>query len=118
VGKALARIAADPAGYAKAFAVKLGAFWYYGQPRVVAGNLAVQLPILLLAIAGYVRGWRKSDLLPFLSLSIYFLVIHSLTIVRMRYSIPIMPETILVAASFAAPILRRRRPPSPPGPIQ
>jgi 4-amino-4-deoxy-L-arabinose transferase-like glycosyltransferase len=118
VGKALARIAADPAGYAKAFAVKLGAFWYYGQPKVVAGNLAVQLPILLLAVAGYVRGWKKSDLLPFLSLTLYFLLIHALTIVRMRYSVPIMPETILVAASFAAPFLRGRRPSSPSGPIQ
>jgi 4-amino-4-deoxy-L-arabinose transferase-like glycosyltransferase len=108
IGKAIDRIASDPLTFVKAFFVKLGAFWYYGQPKVIAGNLVVQIPILLFALAGYVRGWRRFDLLPFLALTVYFLVIHALTIVRMRYSLPIMPETILVAAYAAAPLLRRR----------
>ncbi len=100
IGKAFGRIAADPGAFARAFLVKLGAFWYFGQPKVIAGNMIVQIPILLLATAGYIRGWRRFDLLPFLMITLYFLVIHALTIVRMRYSLPIMPETFLVASSF------------------
>jgi len=108
VGKALARIAEDPGAYARAFLVKSAAFWYYGQPRVIAGNIAVQIPLLLLAAAGYVRGWRRHDLAPFLTLTVYFMIIHALTIVRMRYSLPVMPGTILVAAYFVLSLRRRR----------
>ncbi|MFH1679813.1 MAG: glycosyltransferase family 39 protein, partial [Candidatus Eisenbacteria bacterium] len=111
VGRAFVRIASAPGAFVRAFLVKLAAFWYYGQPKVLAGNLIVQIPILLLAIAGYARGWKRHDLLPFLSLSLYFWVIHALTIVRMRYSLPIMPEMILVASSFVVLSVRRR-----PGP--
>lgn len=111
IGRAADRIASDPGAFARAFAVKLAAFWYYGQPKVIAGNLIVQLPLLLFAVVGYVRGWRRHDLAPFLSLTLYFLVIHALTIVRMRYSLPVMPETILVAAS-AWIALRARLAPS------
>ncbi|RPJ46426.1 MAG: phospholipid carrier-dependent glycosyltransferase [Candidatus Latescibacterota bacterium] len=107
VGKAFDRIAGDPVAFVKAFLVKLGAFWYFGQPKVVAGNLVVQLPILSFAVVGYVRGWRRRDLSSFLALTLYFLIIHALTIVRMRYSLPIMPETILVASSAALPLFDR-----------
>ncbi len=100
IGASLERIAADPLAFVRAFFVKAAAFWYFGQPKVIAGNIAVQIPILLLAVAGYWKRWRRYDLLPFLLLSGYFIFIHALTIVRMRYSIPIMPETILVAAAF------------------
>jgi 4-amino-4-deoxy-L-arabinose transferase-like glycosyltransferase len=117
IGRAMARIASDPVAFIKAFLVKLGAFWYYGQPKVVIGNLLVQGPILLFALGGYFRGWRRLDLAPFLALSIYFVVIHALTIVRMRYSLPIMPETILVAAFFALSLAGRLSP-SLPGPIE
>ncbi len=114
VGRAFARIASDPAAFAKAFFVKLGAFWYFGQPKVLPGNLLVQIPILLLAVAGYARGWKRFDLLPFLLLTLYIWMIHSLTIVRMRYSLPIMPGTILVAAFFAIRLWERRRAASSP----
>ncbi|MBN1824802.1 MAG: glycosyltransferase family 39 protein [Candidatus Eisenbacteria bacterium] len=100
IGKALARIAGDPGAFARAFLVKSAAFWYYGQPRVIWGNVAIQIPLLLLAIGGYVRGWRRYDLKPFLAVTVYFVVVHALTIVRMRYSLPIMPETMLVAVSL------------------
>ncbi|MBM3320720.1 MAG: glycosyltransferase family 39 protein [Candidatus Eisenbacteria bacterium] len=109
VGSALARIVSDPGAFARAFLVKLGAFWYFGQPKVLAGNLLVQVPILLLAIAGYARGWKRFDLLPFLLLTLYMWMIHALTIVRMRYSLPVMPETILVASFFAIRLWERSR---------
>ncbi len=100
IGRSLERILDDPLAYARAFLTKSGAFWYFGQPKVIAGNMAIQLPVLFLAVAGYWTGRRRHFLMPFLLITIYFVVIHALTIVRMRYSIPIMPETALVAASF------------------
>ena len=100
IGKSLDRITADPIAFLRAFAVKSAAFWYYGQPKVIVGNMMVQLPLLFLAIAGYIRRWKEFDLVPFLVLTLYFVVIHAMTIVRMRYSIPIMPETILMASLF------------------
>ncbi len=109
VRKALSRIAADPAAYLRAFVVKLGAFWYYGQPKVIAGNIVVQIPILLLAVAGYIRGWKRFPLAPFLVLTLYFLLLHALTIVRMRYSLPVMPENLLLASFFLVDSVRRRR---------
>ncbi|MCK4680716.1 glycosyltransferase family 39 protein [bacterium] len=110
IGTALSRILADPGAYVKAFFIKLGAYWYFGQPKVIVGNILIQIPILLLAIAGYIRGWRSYRLLPFLILTLYFMIIHALTIVRMRYSLPIMPEMILVAAYFVVAMAERRRP--------
>jgi 4-amino-4-deoxy-L-arabinose transferase-like glycosyltransferase len=109
VGKAFSRIAADPVAYLRAFVVKLGAFWYYGQPKVIVGNILVQIPILLLAIAGYIRGWKRFPLAPFLVLTLYFLLVHALTIVRMRYSLPVMPENLLLASFFLVDLSRRRR---------
>lgn len=99
VGKAWARIAGDPASFLRSFVVKLGTFWYFGQPRVIAGNMAVQFPLLGLGIAAYLRERRRRDLAPFALLVAYFLVVHALTIVRMRYSLPVMPEVILLAAA-------------------
>lgn len=108
VARALSRITADPWHFIRGATVKLAAFWYYGQPRVIWGNILIQIPILLLAIAGYIRGWRKYDLVPFLLLTLYFDTLHSVTITRMRYSIPIMPETILLAAYFLVSTIGHR----------
>jgi 4-amino-4-deoxy-L-arabinose transferase-like glycosyltransferase len=113
IPEALARIAADPAAYAKGFLVKLAAFWYYGQPKVIVGNMIVQIPLVLLAIAGYIRGWRRYPLLPFMAVIVYFVVIHALTITRMRYSIPVMPEVFLLAVFFMIDLWGRRTRSSP-----
>ena len=108
IGRAVTRISADPFLFLRAFCVKLGAFWYYGQPKVIVGNILIQIPVLLLAICGYIRGWKRHNLMPFLFLTLYFLIIHALTIVRMRYSLPVMPETFLVAAFFLVSFRKRR----------
>ncbi len=100
MGEALSRIADNPVAFARGFAVKLAAFWYYGQPKVIVGNIIVQIPLVLLALLGYIRGWKRHNLLPFLYLTLYFVLIHALTVTRMRYSIPIMPEIFLVSAFF------------------
>lgn len=109
IGESLARILEDPVTFVKAFFVKLGAFWYFGQPRVIIGNMIVQLPILLLAIPGYALAVRRYSVSPLLWTTLYFLFIHAVTIVRMRYSIPIMPETILLALFFLLRYVYPRR---------
>ncbi len=110
VGESIARILDDPVSFVKAFFVKLAAFWYFGQPRVIVGNMLVQLPILLLAIPGYALAFRRYSVSPLLWMTLYFLFIHAVTIVRMRYSIPIMPETILLALFFLLRYVYPRRP--------
>jgi len=107
IGKAIDRISANPVAFIKSFFVKLAAFWYFGQPKVIVGNILVQIPILLLAIAGYIRGWKRYNLTPFLLVTLYFVLIHAVTITSMRFSLPIMPETFLVAVSFITPLLSR-----------
>ncbi|MFH1278515.1 MAG: glycosyltransferase family 39 protein [Candidatus Eisenbacteria bacterium] len=111
IGKAMSRIARDPVSFLRSFVIKLGSFWYFGQPKVIAGNLAVQMPLLGLAIAGFLRERRRRDLAPFALLVAYFLVIHALTIVRMRYSLPVMPEVILLAGSTLLALRERFLPP-------
>ena len=82
-------------------------FWFQGKDdRATIANMIVELPFMLLAVAGAVLGWRQIHK-PTFGLCALFLVytlgvyipIHA----QARYSIPIMP---LLAILAAIPIAR------------
>lgn len=95
-------------------------FWFQGKDnRATIANMMVQLPFLLLAIAGALLGWRHLDKPTFGLFALF--VVYTLGVyipihAQARYSIPIMPLLTVLAA---IPIARcvgflSRRPGSAP----
>jgi hypothetical protein len=101
-------IARSPLAFARKTAVRFAAYWYWGQPRVIAGNALVNLPLLALGIAGLAMSWRSPPAAVAALIILYMNALHAVTVVRMRYSLPVMPFVILFAAVALVRIARRR----------
>lgn len=97
--RVLGEIAAAPLQFARKTAVRFAAYWYWGQPRVIAGNALVNLPLLALGIAGLRLAWGSAPASVALLMILYMNALHAVTVVRMRYSLPVMPFVILFAAA-------------------
>ncbi len=95
---AVAEIARSPVAFARKALVRLAAYWYWGQPRVILGNALVNIPLLVAAAFGLRAAWGAAPASVALLLIAYMNVLHALTVVRMRYSLPVMPFVILFAA--------------------
>lgn len=105
LANAVRKIAADPAAFARNALVRLAAFWYWGQPRVVVVNALINLPLLVLGALGLRAAWGTPPASVALLFIAYMNILHAITVVRMRYSLPVMPFVIL----FAAYAVTRRR---------
>jgi len=110
VESGLAHIASDPLGFAWRVVVKSVAFWYWGQTRVLKANMAIQLPLVALAFLGFLLWRRRADLTVPVMFIGYFVIIHALTTVRMRFSLPVMPFVMILSAAAVESWLVRRRP--------
>ncbi len=104
----LGEIGREPLSFARKTAVRFAAYWYWGQPRVVVGNALVNLPLLALGIAGIVMAWGTAPASVATLLIVYMNALHAVTVVRMRYSLPVMPLVILFAAAAIARFAGRR----------
>jgi hypothetical protein len=105
----LDEIAGSPLTFLRRTAVRAAAYWYWGQPRVVAGNALINIPLLLLAIAGMWLARRDPNTAVAALLVLYMNAIHAVTVVRMRYSLPVMTFVILFASFAACRLWARRR---------
>ncbi len=99
---AFAEIARSPVAFARKAVVRLAAYWYWGQPRVVLGNALVNVPLLVAAAFGLRAAWGTAPASVAILIIAYMNVLHALTVVRMRYSLPVMPLVILFAAYAVA----------------
>jgi Dolichyl-phosphate-mannose-protein mannosyltransferase len=105
----LGEIARSPFTFLRRTAVRAAAYWYWGQPRVVLGNALINIPLVLLAIVGL---WltRRTSYAPVAALLILYMnVIHAMTVVRMRYSLPVMTLVMLLAAVAIVRLWERRQ---------
>ncbi len=105
----LNEIAHEPLTFLRRTAVRALAYWYWGQPRVIAGNAINNHPRLALGIVGlwsarHTRAAAVAALLVF-----YMNAIHAVTVVRMRYSLPVMTLVILFASVAACRLWERWR---------
>jgi hypothetical protein len=108
----LGKVVHEPGPFLRRTAVRAAAYWYFGQPRVVLGNALINIPLLALGIAGMVMARGTSVASVAALLILYMNAIHAVTVVRMRYSLPVMPFVILFAAVAClriAAALRARR---------
>jgi len=94
----LPAIAHSPVAFARKVLVRAAAYWYWGQPRVIVGNAIVNIPLLIAGIAGLVLARGRPAASVALLLILYMNVLHAVTVVRMRYSLPVMPFVILFGA--------------------
>ncbi|MCC7348038.1 MAG: hypothetical protein IT538_11625, partial [Variibacter sp.] len=113
--RALAYIAADPAGFVRRAAIKFLTFWnlfpnaaLYQSPVYRLVGLLSFAPVLLLAIASFFLA-RTSLLLllPFLLLALYMTALHVVTIASIRYRLPLEPLMIALAGAPLAALSRR-----------
>jgi len=91
-------IAHEPLTFLRRTAVRALAYWYWGQPRVILGNALINLPLLALGIAGIWLARQARAAAVAALLIAYMNAIHAVTVVRMRYSLPVMTLVILFAS--------------------
>ena len=104
------RFTSDPLGFVRKFFVGLGTFWY--QMTSLTNSLVVggsALVAWILAIIGARAGWRRGTpvwllLLPPLHLNLLLAALLALG----RYSAPVMPTLIVLAAFGATSLVARR----------
>lgn len=101
----------SPQVFAKCATENLVSFWFAGKTATsTALNVCVQLPYLLLGIAGLVLGFRQADravaacLLLFV---IYSEAVYAPIHAQARYSVPMVPILALFAAIPLARLLQR-----------
>jgi 4-amino-4-deoxy-L-arabinose transferase-like glycosyltransferase len=106
-------IRANPGGFLRLAAVKIGRFWnvvpndvkHRSRPLMAISVLGY-VPVMLLAVGGMVvfrRRWRELALL--LAPAAYFSVLHAVFVGSIRYREPVMPFLIVLAGVGAAAML-------------
>jgi hypothetical protein len=103
----------SPLTFLRRTAERAAAYWYWGQPRVILGNALINIPLVLLGIVGFWFARRTSYAAIAALLVLYMNAIHAMTVVRMRYSLPIMTLIMLLAALALLALWERRRGASP-----
>jgi 4-amino-4-deoxy-L-arabinose transferase-like glycosyltransferase len=109
LSRIVSEILHSPAAFARKALVRLAAFWYWGQPRVILGNAIVNLPLLAAGVIGLRVAWGMPPASVALLLIAYMNVLHAVTVVRMRYSLPVMPLVVLFAAYALARLSPEKR---------
>ena len=61
-------------------------------------NFATQIPLLVLGVWGVILARDRGRLAVPVLLVLYFALIHAVLVARMRYSLPVMPYVVLLAA--------------------
>jgi 4-amino-4-deoxy-L-arabinose transferase-like glycosyltransferase len=110
--RGFARYREDPALLARCAAGNLLHFWFLGKNGVAtAANVALQLPLLALALAGLVLTWRRVPQAAWAPAVLFIACIwavHLPVIAHARHSIPLVPLLAIFAATAVAAAWRRR----------
>jgi Dolichyl-phosphate-mannose-protein mannosyltransferase len=103
----------SPTMFARCAAENLFNFWFTGRTRIsTLVNLAVQVPYLLLALAGLAICYRKADqatLACLLLFIIYTVGVYVPIHAQARYSVPLVPILAILGAVALGTIIERRR---------
>ncbi|HLK36603.1 MAG TPA: hypothetical protein VKU41_07600 [Polyangiaceae bacterium] len=103
------RVLKDPASFLHKFAVQFFTFWYIVETRrrsVLVGLVA--LAMLVLAGIGTVRAQRTGQLVwPVFAVILYFNVIYAAVLAFARYSMPLFPTIVVLAAGGLASLVER-----------
>jgi 4-amino-4-deoxy-L-arabinose transferase-like glycosyltransferase len=93
---------ADPVFALRRTAINLLTFCYMSESRAKSVFLAcVQIPLFLCALAGSCRLWnRVTHAAPCILLFLYFLVVHAFIVGWARYSAPVVPVAVVLAAGL------------------
>jgi len=99
------RAAADPLGYVSKAAIQSVAFWVLGGDRLKTVIFAaLQLPLLVLCAFAVRRSlWtHRRDLLGLAVVGGYLFLVHIAGLSIARYSMPLRPWIVMLAATFIA----------------
>jgi 4-amino-4-deoxy-L-arabinose transferase-like glycosyltransferase len=109
---AISRVLHDPASFLGKFLVQLATFWYMVETRVtslVIGGIA--LVILALSVLGILRARRASMVTwPVVAVILYLNVVYAATLAVARYSMPLYPMLLILAAGGLASLVPRIAP--------
>jgi hypothetical protein len=88
-------------------------FWYLSESPLKSGVvIAMQIPLLILAGLGLRRMWIRGFSAHILLVAVVsFWLVHALIVGWLRYSVPVLPILILIAAAGAERLLPRVAPP-------
>lgn len=96
----------EPGAFLVKFAVQLFTFWYIVETRiksVFVGSIA--LVVLALAAIGYLRASRRGELVwPVAAVILYFNGIYAAFLAFARYSMPLFPTLMILAAGGLATV--------------
>ncbi len=102
----------SPLLFAKCATQNVFKFWFAGKSWTATGlNAILQVPYIVLAVAGAVIAYRKGDgrniglLVLFI---LYYMAVHVAVHAQARYSIPVIPVVSILAAIPLAALLRRK----------
>lgn len=103
------RLKSEPFGFVRKFAVQVLTFWYVAETRVKSAFVGV-IALVFLALAG--RGVllavrRGSVVWPVPFVLLYFNLIYAAFLAFARYSMPLYPTLIVLAAAPLAELSRR-----------
>jgi 4-amino-4-deoxy-L-arabinose transferase-like glycosyltransferase len=94
--------ARNPALCAKCMALNLFNFWFTGKTWAsTATNLLVQLPYLILAVAGTALGAKRKQFAligPLVLFILYVMAVHVPILAQARYSVPLIPLLSILAS--------------------
>jgi 4-amino-4-deoxy-L-arabinose transferase-like glycosyltransferase len=100
----------SPALFLQCAAANVLNFWFLGKDGLAtAMNIAVQLPLLLLALAGGYLLWRgQSSRIGVIVLFVFYVVaVHAPVIAHARHSIPLVPLLSVFASAALLALWRR-----------
>jgi hypothetical protein len=105
------RVLSDPAAFLGKVGVQLFTFWYIVETRAKSIFVgAVAALVLILAAAGVLRARREGHLVwPVVATILYFNVIYALFLAFARYSMPLFPTLVVLAAGGLTSLAERLR---------
>jgi 4-amino-4-deoxy-L-arabinose transferase-like glycosyltransferase len=104
------RLTQEPLGFVKKFGIQLFTFWYVVETTkksLAAG--AIALVVLTTAFFGWWRARRRGiDTTPVISVVLYFNLMYAAILAFARYSMPVFPTLLVLAAFGVARLLPPR----------
>lgn len=109
----------DPVGFARKFCIQILTFWYVVETRTKSLFVgAIAVAVLALALVGVLRARRAGIVVwPVVAVLVYFNAVYAVFLAFARYSMPLYPTLIVLAAGGIAALSERfGRLPSRQGP--
>ena len=106
------RLLREPGGFVRKFAVQIFTFWYIVETRKKSLQIgAIALVLLTLAGFGWFRARRNGiDPTPIVATVLYFNLLYAAILAFARYSMPVYPVLLTLAAYGITEILPKPRP--------